>query len=56
MGIAEKLTELLDPFCAHRRLLVSAWRRSIDVFWQTAAPPDRAWIPPQDVAPYHGRG
>jgi 7-cyano-7-deazaguanine reductase len=28
----------------------------IDVFWQTGAPPDGAWIPPQDVAPYRGRG
>ena len=28
----------------------------IDVFWQTDAPPDGAWIPPQDVAPYRGRG
>ena len=28
----------------------------IDVFWQTAAPPEGAWIPPQDVAPYRGRG
>ena len=26
----------------------------IDVFWQTGAPPDGAWIPPQDVAPYRG--
>ena len=28
----------------------------IDVFWQTGAPPEGAWIPPQDVAPYRGRG
>ena len=28
----------------------------IDVFWQTGAPPAGAWIPPQDVAPYRGRG
>ena len=28
----------------------------IDVFWQTCAPPDDAWIPPQEVAPYRGRG
>jgi 7-cyano-7-deazaguanine reductase len=26
------------------------------VFWQSGAPPDGAWIPPQDVAPYRGRG
>ena len=28
----------------------------IDVFWQTGAPPEGVWIPPQDVAPYRGRG
>src|ERR1700750_2086186 len=28
----------------------------IDVFWQTGAPPEDAWIPPQDVPPYRGRG
>jgi 7-cyano-7-deazaguanine reductase len=28
----------------------------IDVFWQTGAPPEGAWIPAQDVAPYRGRG
>lgn len=28
----------------------------IDVFWQTAVPPEHVWIPPQEVAPYRGRG
>ena len=28
----------------------------IDVFWQTGTPPEGAWIPPQEVAPYRGRG
>ena len=28
----------------------------IDVFYQTGAPPDGVWIPPQEVAPYRGRG
>jgi 7-cyano-7-deazaguanine reductase len=28
----------------------------IDVFWQTGAPPDGVWLPPQDVAGYRGRG
>jgi 7-cyano-7-deazaguanine reductase len=28
----------------------------IDVFWQTAAPPDGLWLPDQGVAPYRGRG
>ncbi|PZW42142.1 7-cyano-7-deazaguanine reductase [Humitalea rosea] len=28
----------------------------IDVFWQSGAPPEGAWIPDQGVAPYRGRG
>jgi 7-cyano-7-deazaguanine reductase len=28
----------------------------IDVFWQTGAPPDGVWIPPQEVPAYRGRG
>jgi len=28
----------------------------IDVFWQSGPPPDGLWLPPQDVAPYRGRG
>ena len=28
----------------------------IDIFWQSGAPPDSLWLPPQDVAPYRGRG
>ena len=28
----------------------------IDVFWQTGAPPDGAWLPETGVAPYRGRG
>ena len=28
----------------------------IDVFWQTGAPPEGVWIPPQDVPGYRGRG
>jgi 7-cyano-7-deazaguanine reductase len=28
----------------------------IDVFWQTGAPPEGAWIPDQGVPPYRGRG
>ena len=56
MQIAGRLVALLDP----------VWLRiggywfprggiPIDVFWQTGAPPEGAWIPPQDVAPYRGR-
>ena len=28
----------------------------IDVFWQTAAPPKKLWLPDQGVPPYRGRG
>ena len=28
----------------------------IDVFWQTAKPPEGVWIPAQDVPGYRGRG
>ncbi len=28
----------------------------IDVFWQTAPPPDGLWLPDQGVAPYRARG
>lgn len=28
----------------------------IDVFWQTGAPPEGAWLPETGVAPYRGRG
>ncbi len=28
----------------------------IDVFWQSAVPPQGLWIPDQGVAPYRGRG
>ena len=27
----------------------------IDVFWQSGAPPEGLWLPPQDVAGYRGR-
>jgi 7-cyano-7-deazaguanine reductase len=57
MAIAERLVRELEP----------AWLRiggywyprggiPIDVFWQTGAPPEGVWIPPQEVTPYRGRG
>jgi 7-cyano-7-deazaguanine reductase len=57
MQIAQRLAEAIDP----------AWLRiggywyprggmPIDVFWQSGPVPDGVWIPPQDVAPYRGRG
>jgi 7-cyano-7-deazaguanine reductase len=57
MAIAEKLTALLDPVWLR---IGGYWYPRggipIDVFWQTGAPPDDAWIPPHGVAPYRGRG
>jgi len=55
--IADRIVALLNP----------AWLRiggywyprggiPIDVFWQTGAPPEAVWIPPQDVPGYRGRG
>ena len=57
VGIAKRLLDLLGP----------EWLRiggywyprggiPIDVFYQTSAPPDGVWIPPQDVPAYRGRG
>lgn len=28
----------------------------IDIFWQTGMPPEGAWVPPQEVPHYRGRG
>ncbi|MGH7210844.1 MAG: preQ(1) synthase, partial [Acetobacteraceae bacterium] len=57
MAIADKLIALLDPVWLR---IGGYWYPRggipIDVFWQTGAPPDGLWIPPQDVAPYRGRG
>lgn len=57
MQIAQRLAALLDPIW----LRIGAYwyprgGMPIDVFWQTGAPPDGAWIPPQDVPAYRGRG
>ena len=56
MGIAEKLLAVLDPIWLR---IGGYWYPRggipIDVFWQSGTPPDGAWIPPQDVAPYRGR-
>jgi 7-cyano-7-deazaguanine reductase len=57
MQIGARLVEVLTPIW----LRIGAYwyprgGMPIDVFWQTGAPPDGVWIPPQDVAPYRGRG
>jgi 7-cyano-7-deazaguanine reductase len=57
MRIAARLTDLLDPLWL--RIGAYWYPRGgipIDVFWQTGAPPEGAWVPPQDVPPYRGRG
>jgi 7-cyano-7-deazaguanine reductase len=57
MEVARRLVELLDPVW----LRIGAYwyprgGMPIDVFWQTGLPPEGVWLPPQDVAPYRGRG
>ena len=57
MLVARRLVELLDPVWL--RIGAYWYPRGgipIDVFWQTGAPPDGAWIPDQGVPPYRGRG
>jgi 7-cyano-7-deazaguanine reductase len=55
--IASKIVLLLDPIWL--RIGAYWYPRGgipIDVFWQTGQPPPAAWIPPQDVPHYRGRG
>ena len=57
MMVAERLVALLTP----RWLRIGAYWYPrggipIDVFWQTGAPPEGAWVPDQGVPPYRGRG
>jgi 7-cyano-7-deazaguanine reductase len=57
MAIGHRLVDFLAPVW----LRVGAYWYPrggipIDVFWQTGTPPEGVWLPPQDVAPYRGRG
>ena len=57
MMIADRLVELLNP----QWLRIGAYWYPrggipIDVFWQSGAPPQGAWIPEQGVPGYRGRG
>ena len=57
MQIANRLVSLLAPVWL--RIGTYWYPRGgipIDVFWQTGAPPEGAWIPDQGVSPYRGRG
>ncbi len=57
IDVALRLVALLDPVWLR---IGGYWYPRggipIDVFWQTGAPPEGAWIPDQGVAPYRGRG
>ncbi|HET6182210.1 MAG TPA: preQ(1) synthase [Acetobacteraceae bacterium] len=57
MQIAGRLVDVLAP----EWLRIGAYwyprgGMPIDVFWQTGDPPAGLWLPPQEVAPYRGRG
>jgi 7-cyano-7-deazaguanine reductase len=57
MDIANRLVGLLSPVWL--RIGAYWYPRGgipIDVFWQSGAPPEGAWIPSQDVPMYRGRG
>jgi 7-cyano-7-deazaguanine reductase len=57
MLIAERVIAILSPVWL--RIGAYWYPRGgipIDVFWQTGAPPEGVWIPPQDVPGYRGRG
>jgi 7-cyano-7-deazaguanine reductase len=57
MEIASKLVTILEPVWL--RIGAYWYPRGgipIDVFWQSNAPPDGAWIPEQAVPVYRGRG
>jgi 7-cyano-7-deazaguanine reductase len=57
MQIADRLLATLEPVWLR---IGGYWYprggMPIDVFWQTGAVPVGVWLPPQDVAPYRGRG
>jgi 7-cyano-7-deazaguanine reductase len=57
IDIAKRLVDLLEP----KWLRIGAYWYPrggipIDVFWQTGAAPEGAWIPEQGVQTYRGRG
>ena len=57
LDIAKKVIQRLAP----RWLRIGGYwyprgGMPIDVFFQTGAPPRNLWVPPQNVAPYRGRG
>lgn len=57
LDIAQRIVTLLNP---HWLRIGGYWYPRggipIDVFWQSATPPEGVWIPEQKVEPYRGRG
>lgn len=57
LDIARRLIAALDPIWLR---IGGYWYprggMPIDVFYQSAPPPDGLWLPPQDVPGYRGRG
>ncbi len=57
VGIGKRLVDALSPLWLR---IGGYWFPRggipIDVFWQTAAPPEGLWLPDQGVPSYHGRG
>ena len=57
VGIGKRIAEIAEPLWLR---IGGYWYprggMPIDVFYQTGTPPGGTWIPPQDVAPYRGRG
>lgn len=57
LAIARRLADRLNP---HWLRIAGYWYPRggipIDVFYQTAAPPEGLWIPDPGVPPYRGRG
>ncbi|HYG90851.1 MAG TPA: preQ(1) synthase [Azospirillum sp.] len=57
VSIAKRLESELDPLWIR---IGGYWYPRggipIDVFYQSGEPPAGVWIPPQEVAPYRGRG
>ena len=55
--IAKRIMQAIEP---HYLRIAGYWYPRggipIDVFWQSGAPPEGAWLPDTGVAPYRGRG
>ncbi|HEX9490373.1 MAG TPA: preQ(1) synthase [Stellaceae bacterium] len=57
LAVARRVVETIEPLWLR---IGGYWYprggMPIDVFYQTAAPPEGLWLPDQGVAPYRGRG